>query len=91
MGRLNRIPRIWRIVLCGLVALMTLPILSSLLNLTPLVIVGIGVYVIGWWLWIGFGAEMRTVGTGALLYLIIGVSVFVIWVLYHLLLLVLVK
>jgi hypothetical protein len=91
LERLNRIPRIWRIVLCGLVALMVLPILSNLLDLTPLIIVGVGVYAVGWWLWIGFDANMRTVGTGALLYLVIGVSAFVIWGLYHLVLLLLVK
>lgn len=91
IARLNRLPRIGRVVLCGLVALMTMPILSALgVSPVPLILIGVGVYALGWFLWLGFGAELPAVSVGALVYLLVGAAALLVWAVYHVVLFVLV-
>lgn len=88
LARLNRLSRLGRIALCGLVVLMTMPLLSFL-DLAPLVAVALGLYVVGWFFWIGFGAELPPVSTGAVLFLLAGVGALALWLVYNGVLLVL--
>lgn len=92
VARLDRLPRLGRVLLCGLVTLMTMPILSALgLHSILLVLVGVGVYALGWMLWLGFKPELPQVGLGALLYLLAGVGALLLWAIYNIVLLVLVS
>ncbi len=87
--RLNRLTRLGRIVLCGLVVLMVMPLLSSFLTLVPLLVIALALYGGGWFFWIGFGAQLPPVRTGAMLYILVGVGALLLWVLYNLVLLIL--
>ncbi|GAB4451111.1 MAG: hypothetical protein Kow00120_21420 [Anaerolineae bacterium] len=83
VARLDSLPRLGRVILCGLVVLITMPLLTSFLDLAPLVVVAVALYVIGWFFWIGFSAQMPKVGAGALLYLLFGLGALLLWLVYN--------
>ena len=89
VARLDRLPRLWRIALCGLVVLMALPLLSNLFDVVPAVVIALGLYMVGWFFWIGFGAALPQVRAGAMLFLLVGVMALAVWVVYTVTLLVL--
>jgi hypothetical protein len=90
VARLNRLTRVGRIALCGLVVLMTMPLLSSFdLDLVSVVVIGLALYAVGWLLWIGFDPKLPPVSTGAMLFLLVGLGALLLWALYYLVLLLL--
>ncbi len=88
LARLKHLGRPARVILCGVATMMIMPVLSSLgISIVPLTIIAIAWYVLGWFFWLGFAAELPEVSSGALLYLAISNATFILWAIYDLVIL----